>query len=297
MARLRDKTVLPSRSFSAYAGPITIGAGYAVSKILVIRWWDTSLVLQIDFKLFVIAGIFLGILIRPIAQRIYWQRHTGFLVMTSTLLLMGPLGSISEWMLWEQDIELLFWTIVLPEIIPMLVVSLLASLILTPPQSHLTLSSMGKRLLPLLSWSWFFHVCLGAGIYTFLFVCFRILPESVSSFDAYWNNLTIFFTSPASAWIQKILYLWVRGIVLIVAILPVYIVIRGKMHELTLIFGSLLFVVADFLPIFANIYGRFPYELIDQIIQKLFIDFIFCYTIVLLFKKLPLSTLQKGTSW
>ncbi len=40
----------------------------------------------------------------------------------------------------------------------------------------------------------------------------------------------------------------------------------GKPHELTLIFGSLLFVVGDFVPAFANIYGKLPFEIIDQII-------------------------------
>ncbi len=291
MPRLQNKFSLPQRGFATFFGPITIGAGYAVSKILVIRWWDTSLVLQVDFKLFFLSGIFLGILIRPIAQRIYWYRSTSFLIMTMTLLLMGPLGSIPEWLVWEQDMELLFWTMMLPEVIPILVVTLLTSLILTPQQCQLTLPRMGKRLLPLVSWNWFFHICLGAGIYVFLFVCFRIPIESLSTFDTYWKNLTEFFMVPSSHWMQKLLYLWGRGILLIFAILPIYTVIRGRPHELTLIFGSLLFVVADFLPIFANIYGSLPYELIDQMIQRLFIDFIFCYTIVLLFKKLPISAL------
>ena len=293
MPKQRIKTPVPQRGAAGYIGPIAIGAGYAVTKMLMVRWLDPELVLQVDFKLFLLAGLFLGIIIRPIFQRIYWYRRTSFVFVMIMLLLMGPFSTFPEYLLWGQIIDQQFLAQMLPEMIPLMVVTLLASLILVPSQSQLTLSDMGERLWRQMSSDWWIRVFIGAGGYVLLFLCFRVAFYSSEAWDTPLKNLNLFFTSPETPWMWKLVYLWERGILLVLAILPIHNVLSGKPHELTLIFGPVLFVVSDFMPLFANIYGKLPLEIIDQIIQRLFIDFLFCYVVMLLFNKLPFLIFQQ----
>ncbi len=285
MPRQRTQTSASQRHFSGYIGPIAIGAGYAVSKMLTLRWLDAELAQQADFKMFVLSGLFLGIIIRPVMQRIYWYRRTSFVFVAVMFLLMGPLSTFPDYLIWGQPIDQSFLEQILPEMIPLLVVTLLGSLILAPSQFQLTVSGMGGRLFRQMSWNWSLRVLIGAGGYVILFLIFRVAFYSLDNWELPLQNLTSFFTSPETLWQWKLIYLWERGILLVLAILPIHNVLLGRPHELTLIFGSLLFVVGGFVPAFANIYGKLPFEIIDQIIQRLFIDFIFCYTVMLLFDK------------
>ncbi|MBF0279249.1 MAG: hypothetical protein HQM13_15735 [SAR324 cluster bacterium] len=293
MPKRRINSQLSQRHFTGYIGPLAIGAGYAVSKIMTIRWLEPELAPHADFKLFVLSGLFLGIIIRPVLQRIYWFRRTSFVFVALMLLLMGPLSTVPEYLMWGRPIDQLYLKRMIPEIIPLLVVTLLGSLILSPSQFQLTMSGMVRRLIRQISWSWWVRVGVGAGGYVILFLIFRVAFYSLGHWESPLENLNSFFVSPETTWAWKLVYLWEQGILLVLAILPIHNILIGKPHELALIFGSLLFVVGDFVPTFANIHGNLPFEIIDQIIQRLFIDFIFCYAVMLLFDKSPLSTIPK----
>lgn len=287
------KTTTAHNHFSSYVGPIAIGAGYAVSKALMIRWLQPELVTQIDFPLYALAGFFLGIVIRPIVQRIYWYRQTSFTILTVMLLLMGPAGAFPEYLMWDQPLDWEFGKSVLPEMVPVIISILLASLILVPAQFQLTFTDIVNRFVYQISWDWGIRVFVGAWVYAGLFLCFRVALSTVETWEAPWNNVIVFFNSTEIPWSGKLFYLWSRGAILVLAILPIHNIIRGKPHEMALIFGSLLFVVGDFAPLVANTYGGFAYEMIDQIVQRLFIDFIFCYTVMLLFDKFPFFLIRE----
>ena len=295
MPKQRIKSAASQRGGAGYIGPIAIGSGYAVTKMLTVRWFDPELVPEVDFKLFLLAGLFLGIIIRPIFQRIYWYRRTSFVFVTIMLLLMGPVGVFPEYLLWGQVIDQLLLKRILTEMIPLVVVVLLASLILIPSQSQLTLADMSRRFLRQMSGVWWIRVFASAGGYVLLFLCFRVAFYSSEAWEAPLKNLSLFFTSSETPWMGKLVFLWGRGLLLVFAILPIHNVLNGKPHELTLVFGPVLFVVGDFMPLFANIYGQLPLEIIDQIIQRLFIDFLFCYAVMLLFHKPPFLTQKERT--
>lgn len=283
----------PRSHFNSYIGPLSIGAGYAVSKVLMLRWLAPERAAQVDFKLYVLAGFFLGIVIRPIAQRIYWYRSTRFVILTLMLLLMGPLGSFPEYWMENQPIDGEFWQRMLPETASVCMVTLLASLILIPTQFQVTLTDIFKRLFYQISWDWGMRVFLGAAAYVGLFLCFRVALSSVETWDAPWGNVVLFLQSEGTSGFEKLAYLWGRGLMLVLAILPIHNILRGKPYEMALIFGSLLFVVGDFAPLVANPQGVFTYEMIDQIAQRLFIDFLFCYAVMLLFDKFPFFLMRK----
>ena len=282
--------------FNSYIAPLAMGAGYAVSKVLMVRWLEPERVAQVDFKLYVLAGFFLGIVLRPIVQRIYWYRRTSFVVLTLMLLLMGPAGAFPESFMGNQPIDGEFWQRILPEVASVLMVTLLASLILVPAQFQLTLADIFKRLLYQISWDWGARVVLGAAVYVGLFLCFRVALISVGTWEAPWHNVLVFFKSAETSWLEKVGYLWGRGVMLVLALLPIHNILRGKPYEMALIFGAVLFVVGDFAPLVASTSGGFGAEMIDQIVQRLFIDFIFCYAVMLLFDKFPFFLIREKTN-
>lgn len=292
MPHMREKAPAAQRNLTTFIGPVTTGAGYAVSKIFLIRWLLPEMTVQIDFKLFILAGFFLGIIIRPIFQRIYWYRSTAFVWISFTLLLMGHLGSFPEYFLDGNSLDSFFWAVALIETIPLLVVTIIASLILLPSQHQVTLSDMRQRLEKKLSLPFFFLIGMGAFAYVFLFLTFRVGFQSLDDISRPLQNLQSYFEFGVPVE-EKLFYLWLQGVVLIIAMIPIHSVIRGKPHELTLILGTLLFVIKDFVPLFAPIDGQLPHEMLDQIIQRLFIDAFFCYTIMLMFAKLPIHPFFK----
>lgn len=288
MPQRRKRTQTSRNTFTNFMGPITIGTGYAVSKILLIRWLIPEATPHIDFKLFLLAGFLLGIIISPIFRRIFWYRLTSFFTITFSLLLMGYLGNFPEQLMWGNELDSLFWTMALIESIPIVVVTFIASVILLPSQTHLTLPMMYRRLKRLVTWEGAVKTIVGAAVYVVVFLVFRAAFYSLDAWNTPLENLQQFFLVGPSME-NKLFYLWLRGCLLILAILPIHNVIQGKPIELTMIFSLLLFVVNDFVALFAPIHGQLPQEMIDQIIQRLFIDVFFCYTMMLLFGRSSIS--------
>ncbi len=283
MPRLRARPPSSSSNFVTYLGPITIGAGYTGSKILMIHWWDPALASQIDLKLMLLSGVLIGVTIRPLVQRIYWHRTTSFLIMSLVLLLMGPPGAFPEHLLWKNDWETVWWLVIMPDLLPSFVVAGLASLLITPRQFQLTLKDFFALLHPQHSPGLFLRFPTAALAYVGIYLLTRSIFNWFEGIPLIATLQS--FLEPGPVWNQNLIYLWIRGCFLVLALFPFCQILRGSLSEMTLILGIFLFMVSDFAPQFSRISGLPTYELMDQVIQRLFIDVIFCYITVLLLSK------------
>ena len=85
-----------------------------------------------------------------------------------------------------------------------------------------------------------------------------------------------------------------RGIVIALALWPVLSVFLRGSVELTVMLGSLVFVVAEFAPAFANFDQLDPFLLMDQVLEGLLRMFLFTLLVVLCFGRRLATPLQSG---
>ena len=278
----------PSQTFGqgwgAYLAPAAVGSAYAISKISTLRLIDVELALQQDFKMLFLAGILLGFALRPIIQRIYWYKGVCILTTAWFLLILGPPGQFLEKLAWEPVFEETYWKTMIPEITAAIVVAVISAILMPPRYLQLNFAQLKRRIVRFFSFFEGIKLCSGGLVYFLLiFTTQGVFNSDPSVFEDPMMFLNTFFIqSPVSPWL-KVAYFWLRGITCIGALLPLLSILKGTPANLTLIVGSLFFVVADFTPAFANLQGIAPYLLMEQLVQRLFIDFIFCYIVVRLF--------------
>ena len=120
---------------------------------------------------------------------------------------------------------------------------------------------------------------LGCGFtYMLLFIIFQItFDESYTA--PFWSDRLheIMFLPPLSPY-SKILLLWGQGILNTLMLLPFFILFLREKIELTVVLGSLTFVVADFAPAFANFHRIEPLLLLDQVFIGFCLQFMFVAT-------------------
>ena len=75
-----------------FLAPTSLGAGYAVAKMLSLRAVDAELAIAQDFFYQFLAGVLLGFALRPVANMIYWKRSSSIIVFSTFLIALGPLG-------------------------------------------------------------------------------------------------------------------------------------------------------------------------------------------------------------
>ena len=81
----------------------------------------------------------------------------------------------------------------------------------------------------------------------------------------------------------KVMLLWGQGILNTLMLLPFLLLFFREKVELTVVLGSLTFVVADFAPAFANIQRIEPLLLLDQVFVGFCLQFLFVATLVFCF--------------
>ena len=111
-----------------------------------------------------------------------------------------------------------------------------------------------------------------------LFIIFQItFDESYTA--PFWSDRLheILFLPPLSPY-SKILLLWGQGILNTLMLLPFFILFLREKVELTVVLGSLTFVVADFAPAFANFHRIEPLLLLDQVFIGFCLQFLFVAT-------------------
>ena len=108
-----------------------------------------------------------------------------------------------------------------------------------------------------------------------LFIIFQItFDESYAA--PFWSDRLneLFYLPPLSPY-SKALLLWLQGILNTLMLLPFFLLFFREKVELTVVLGSLTFVVADFAPAFANFNRIEPLLLLDQVFVGFCLQFLF----------------------
>jgi len=292
MPRSRPRSAASIHPMSLFFGPAAMGSGYAVAKINTLRWLDPTLVLP-DFQMLLLAGILLGAAIRPIIQKIYWYRSTGFVILTATLWLLGPPGGVIERLVWRSALDPMFgasqgiphfWVWMSAETIGLITVAALANLILSPVYTRITLSMVFSRIVRLLQTNRQQAILISATVYLALFLCIRVIFQPDASIFDPVGNLTRFLSQDMLFSGGPLLFVWGRGLIITFACLPLLSILRGNRYVIVLVIGALFFIINDFIPLFANSTAVPPYLMLEHVFEGLFLDFIFCYILVRLFE-------------
>jgi len=266
-----------------YVAPTSLGAGYAIAKMISLRALDSELAIAQDFTYQFLAGVLLAFALRPVANMIYWKLTTAIVFFTIYLLILGPVGQILRHMIWGNPFDNIFWLLLFPEVIAAFTVSILAPILLPSQQKVISLGLLWKRLQKELNMSGLLKL-FGCGLlYTLLFfILHSTFDESFTS--PFWmGRLQELLSLPPISVQEKIMLLWGQGILNTLILLPLFLVFFREKVELIVVFGSLSFVVAVFSPAFANFQRIEPLLLVDQVFIGFCLQFLFVASAVFCF--------------
>jgi|TARA_B100001079_G_scaffold270576_1_gene285305 hypothetical protein len=266
-----------------YVAPTSLGAGYAIAKMISLRALDSELAIAQDFTYQFLAGVLLAFALRPVANMIYWKLTTAIVFFTIYLLILGPVGQILRHMIWGNPFDNIFWLLLFPEVIAAFTVSILAPILLPSQQKVISLGLLWKKLQKELNLSGLLKL-FGCGLlYTLLFfILHSTFDESFTS--PFWmGRLQELLSLPPISVQEKIMLLWGQGILNTLILLPLFLVFFREKVELIVVFGSLSFVVAVFSPAFANFQRIEPLLLVDQVFIGFCLQFLFVASAVFCF--------------
>ena len=266
-----------------YVAPTSLGAGYAIAKMISLRVIDSELAIAQDFTYQFLAGVLLAFALRPVTNMIYWKRTTAIVFFTIYLLILGPVGQILRHMIWGNPFDNIFWLLLFPEVIAAFTVSILAPILLPSQQKVISLGLLWKKLQKELNLSGLLKL-FGCGLlYTLLFfILHSTFDESFTS--PFWmGRLQELLSLPPISVQEKIMLLWGQGILNTLILLPLFLVFFREKVELIVVFGSLSFVVAVFSPAFANFQRIEPLLLVDQVFIGFCLQFLFVASAVFCF--------------
>ena len=266
-----------------YVAPTSLGAGYAIAKMISLRAIDSELAIAQDFTYQFLAGVLLAFALRPVTNMIYWKRTTAIVFFTIYLLILGPVGQILRHMIWGNPFDNIFWLLLFPEVIAAFTVSILAPILLPSQQKVISLGLLWKKLQKELNLSGLLKL-FGCGLlYTLLFfILHSTFDESFTS--PFWmGRLQELLSLPPISVQEKVMLLWGQGILNTLILLPLFLVFFREKVELIVVFGSLSFVVAVFSPAFANFQRIEPLLLVDQVFIGFCLQFLFVASAVFCF--------------
>ena len=266
-----------------YVAPTSLGAGYAIAKMISLRAIDSELAIAQDFTYQFLAGVLLAFALRPVVNMIYWKLTTAIVFFTIYLLILGPVGQIMRHMIWGNPFDNIFWLLLFPEVIAAFTVSILAPVLLPSQQKVISLGLLWKRLQKELNLSGLLKL-FGCGLlYTLLFfILHSTFDESFTS--PFWmGRLQELLSLPPISVQEKVMLLWGQGILNTLILLPLFLVFFREKVELIVVFGSLSFVVAVFSPAFANFQRIEPLLLVDQVFIGFCLQFLFVASAVFCF--------------
>ena len=266
-----------------YVAPTSLGAGYAIAKMISLRALDSELAIAQDFTYQFLAGVLLAFALRPVANMIYWKLTTAIVFFTIYLLILGPVGQILRHMIWGNPFDKIFWLLLFPEVIAAFTVSILVPILLPSQQKVISLGLLWKKLQKELNLSGLLKL-FGCGLlYTLLFfILHSTFDESFTS--PFWmGRLQELLSLPPISVQEKIMLLWGQGILNTLILLPLFLVFFREKVELIVVFGSLSFVVAVFSPAFANFQRIEPLLLVDQVFIGFCLQFLFVASAVFCF--------------
>jgi len=264
-----------------YIAPISLGAAYAISRILMLHITDAETALQENFKYLFLAGVLIAFALRPIALLIYWKPATGITVITVMLFTLGTPGKILDSLAWGAPVISEFWQSGFAEMFAFIFITVVATFLLPPSNAVVDFALIQKRFLRYITPTRTLIIFLSGGVYVLLFLLTQVcFTPDIESFEPL-QKLNEFFSLPQISPLEQIAFLWLRGILCtVLVILPVLILFSRGTLDLILILGSLMFVVSEFAPAFVRFQHYASLMLIDQVIQGAFLYFLFASIVI-----------------
>jgi hypothetical protein len=191
------------------------------------------------------------------------------------LLILGPVGQILRQRIWGIPFDDTFWRLLFAEIIAAFFVSILATILLPAKQQTISPGLLWRRYKKELSISGLLKL-FGCGLlYALLFLIFQSIFDESFAAPFWMGRLEELLSLPPISAQEKILLLWVQGLLNALILLPLFLVFLREKVELIVVFGSLSFIVAVFSPAFANFQRIEPLLLVDQVFIGFCLHFIF----------------------
>jgi len=274
-----------SSGLGKYLAPTSLGVGYAIIKIITLRILDSDLAISQDLTYQFLGGILLGFAIRPVKIMIYWKWSTFIVFFSMLLLILGPIGQIFREIIWGNQLDKMFWLLLIPEITAAFGVSILASILLPSQQNIISLGLLWRRFKKEMNLKVLLMI-IGSGlIYTLLYLILQSNLDGSFTSLHWMERLEEFLRLPSISGQVKFLLLWGQGILNTLILLPLFLLFFREKVELIVVFGSLSFIVAVFTPAFANFQRIEPLLLIDQVLIGFLLHFIFVAGIAFCFGK------------
>ena len=266
-----------------FLAPTSLGAGYAIAKMFSLRAMNAELAIAQDFFYQFLAGVLLGFALRPLANLIYWKRSSAIIIFSTFLIAIGPIGQTLRHLLWGSPFNDAFSAQIITEVIAAIFVGTMVTFLIPSRQQVIGPGFLWRRLKQEINFSGTAKL-LGCGFtYMLLFIIFQItFDESYAA--PFWSDRLqeLLYLPPLSSF-SKVMLLWGQGILNTLMLLPFLILFFREKVELTVVLGSLTFVVADFAPAFANFHRIEPLLLLDQVFVGFCLQFIFVATTVFCF--------------
>jgi len=273
-----------------YVAPTALGAAYALARMGLLLLFLPEQAALFDFNLLFLAGVLLGFTLRPVVKPIFWTRSVGTVVILLLLLGIGPTGKLLEGMVLGTPMDEVAQGLLLGEFGAALLVALVAPWLLPPAQRLLDWNRLGRRLRQglldrqrLLEMLW-----LGVA-YVLLFLGTQALIQANWELSSWWTQLQNFLQLPPTSIEAKLVFLLLRGWLLLLVLLPVCLTLTRQPLELWIVLTSLLFVVAEFTPAFVYFQQVPPTLLFDQVSGGLIRQAIFAALIAWRWHLEPLS--------
>ena len=272
-----------SSGLGKYLAPTSLGVGYAIIKIITLRILDSDLAISQDLTYQFLGGILLGFAIRPVKIMIYWKWSTSIVFFSMLLLILGPIGQIFREIIWGNQLDKMFWLLLIPEITAAFGVSILASILLPSQQNTISLGLLWRRFKKEMNLKVLLMI-IGSGlIYTLLYLILQSNLDGSFTSLHWMERLEEFLRLPSISGQVKFLLLWGQGILNTLILLPLFIFFSREKVELIVVFGSLSFIVAVFTPAFANFQRIEPLLLVDQVLIGFLLHFLFVAVIAYFF--------------
>ena len=274
-----------SSGLGKYLAPTSLGLGYAIIKIITFRLLNSDLAIFQDLTYQFLGGILLGFALRPVVIMIYWKWHTSILFFSLFLIVLGPIGQIFRKIIWGVQLDNKFWLLLIPEITAALGISILATILLPPPQKIITIGFIWRKFKIAFNLKVFLKFIFCGLIYALVYLILQSnFDESFSS--PFWiDRVEKLLILPTISAQYKIILLWLQGTLNAIILFPLFLVFLREKVELTVIFGSLLFIAAVFTPAFANFLRIEPLLLLDQVFIGFCLHFIYVSCLVFCFGK------------
>ena len=266
-----------------FLAPTSLGAGYAVAKMLSLGVMDEELAIAQNFFYQFLAGVLLGFALRPVANMIYWKRSSAIIVFSTYLIALGPLGQTFRHILWGKPLNDDYWPHIFPEIIAAIFVGIIVTFLLPSNQQVIGLGFLWRRLKQEINFPGTSKL-MGCGFtYMLLFIIFQITFDESYAAPFWSDRLQELLHLPPLSPHLKVMLLWWQGIFNTLMLMPFFLFFFREKVELTVVLGSLTFVVADFAPAFANIQRIEPLLLLDQVFVGFCLQFVFVAAAVFCF--------------